>query len=90
MEAQRDPATSPPAGSTPTPDSYALYVEGGAIHVWQYRHSIADPEGTWTFLETFDRAAEPRLSLTQATLGPPTDDGYWVYTGDYECFLGCA
>lgn len=90
MAAHPTQPASPPTGSTPTPDSYALYVTEGTIDCWQYRHSIADPEGRWAFVRTFDRAENPRLSLTRATLGPPTDDGYWVYTGDYECFLGCA
>ena len=39
--------------------------------------------------ETFDQADEPKLSVTQVTLTAPTEDGYWVYTKEYDCFLGC-
>jgi|AntRauMinimDraft_4_1070384.scaffolds.fasta_scaffold01770_3 hypothetical protein len=43
-----DSASSPepaPDKTDPIPDSYAIYVTGSALHVWQYRHSIFEPDG---------------------------------------------
>ncbi len=47
------------------------------------------PDSHAIYVETFDRGDNPQLSLKQATLTAPTDDGYWVYTTEYDCFLGC-
>lgn len=83
------PSAPTPERSQPIPDSYAIFVTETALHIWQYRHSISEPEGEWEFVETIAQADEPQLSLTQASLTPPDDEGYWVYAIEYDCSLGC-
>lgn len=82
------PGPTPDRGS-PIADSYAIFVTPESLQIWQYRHSMADPEGTWGFVERFDQHDAPQFSLTHATLTVPDDDGYWVYAKDYDCILGC-
>jgi len=72
------------------PESYAVHVTDERIAVWQYRVGIDDPDGTWAFVERLDTAADPKLSLDQARPMPPTDGGYWIYGGSYDCELDCG
>jgi hypothetical protein len=85
--------TTPPELSPPRdeaiPESYALYVDTDQISVWQYRVSIADPDGKWRFVEKLGRQNNPRLTLEDATLKPPTAEGYWIYGRSYDCRLDC-
>ena len=89
MSSTESPPGPTPDRTDPIAGSYAIYVTTERLHVWQYQHSMSAPEGDWQFVETFDRGDEPKLSLTQATLTAPTDDSYWVYAKEYDCFLGC-
>jgi hypothetical protein len=87
-----DGTTAP--GSTPNrteaiQDSYAIHVDGRCISVWQYRVDISTPEGRWDFVEAFDHDDDPKLSVEQAALTPPTAEGYWVYSTSYDCELDC-
>lgn len=78
-----------PDRSEVIPDSYAVYVTDRQIHVWQYLVTVSAPDGEWNFVETLDHDDDPRLSVSYATLTPPTDDGYWIYSTSYDCELDC-
>ena len=72
------------------PESYAVYVTTEWINVWQYRVNLSEPEGAWYFVESLDRANDPKLSLDHATPTAPTPEGYWIYSRTYSCELDCA
>jgi hypothetical protein len=57
--------------------------------VWQFRVTLAEPDGGWTFVESQAHEKDPRLSLEYATLSAPADEGYWVYSRTYDCTLDC-
>jgi hypothetical protein len=71
------------------PDSYALYVDDQHVHVWQYRHTLAERDGEWYHEETLDRDDGVRLSLAYATPTAPSAEGYWIYSRSYDCELDC-
>jgi hypothetical protein len=74
----------------PVPDlDTANTVTDTDIHVWEYRATVADPEGDWQFVETHHRADDPRLSLEYAELSPGTEEGHWVYSRTYDCEIDC-
>ncbi|ELZ33163.1 hypothetical protein C472_14662 [Halorubrum tebenquichense DSM 14210] len=78
-----------PERSNAIPDSYAIYVNDQGVDVWQYRVDVRDPDGSWRFVETHDAEADLRVSLDLATLTPPSDEGYWVYSKTYDCETNC-
>jgi hypothetical protein len=82
------PATEPPRDEA-LPETYAVRVTDDAVHVWEYRATVADRTGDWQFVETLDRDDDPRLSLEYAELSPGTADGHWVYSRSYDCQLDC-
>jgi hypothetical protein len=79
-----------PARSDAIPDTYAIYVDEEHIHVWQYRVTVSEPDGTWQFVESLDRSDDtPSLSLEYATPMAPAADGYWIYSKSYNCEIDC-
>ena len=70
-------------------DTHAIHVRDLHIHVWQYRLRLSDSDGEWTHVETLRRDDDPKLSVEQATMSPPSADGYWIYCKRYDCTLGC-
>jgi hypothetical protein len=88
MSTESAPDVSPERDDV-QPESYAVYVDEEAIHVFQYRVTLAERDGEWYFLETLARADDPRLSLDFATPRPPSDGGYWIYSKSYDCRLDC-
>lgn len=82
------PVPDPPREDA-IPGTYAVRVTENAIHVWEYRVTVADPDGDWQFVETLDRGDDPRLSIEYAELSPGTEDGHWVYSRTYDCELDC-
>lgn len=89
MEVDTSHPKPEPARSDVIPKSYAVYVTTARIHVWQYRATIAEPDGAWHFVETLDRANDPKLSMDHASPMPATPDGYWIYSRTYDCELDC-
>ncbi|MFC7173708.1 hypothetical protein ACFQL0_10815 [Haloplanus litoreus] len=86
----RGPTPEPrPERSDAIPDSCAIRVDDRRLDVWQYRVGIADPDGEWTFVETFDHEDDPKLSVEQPTLTPPGADAYWIYSTSSDCELDC-
>ncbi|MBB6647643.1 hypothetical protein [Halobellus ruber] len=71
------------------PESFAVYVTAEWVHVWQYRVNVSEPDGAWYFVETLDRANDPKLSMDHASPTAPTPDGYWIYSRTYDCELDC-
>lgn len=82
------PDTEPPRESA-TPETYAVQVTDDSVHVWEFRATVANPDGDWQFVETLDRAEGPRLSLEYAELTVGTADGHWTYCRTYDCELDC-
>jgi hypothetical protein len=82
------PSTEPPRTDV-APESYAVNVSDERISVWQYRVTPSARDGTWAFVEAFDRVDGPSLSLEYARFTAPADDGYWVYSRSYDCRLDC-
>jgi len=89
MDSNAAQPTRSPDRSEAIPESYAVYVTDRQIQVWQYRVDVSAPDGKWHFVETLDRADDPRLSVDHATLMPPTADGYWIHCKSYDCELDC-
>jgi hypothetical protein len=83
------PGSRHPPRADVRPESYAIRVTDGQIRVWQYRATLTDPDGEWHHVETLDRESDPRLSLDQAIVDAPGDDGYWIYSKSYDCTLDC-
>jgi hypothetical protein len=71
------------------PESYGIRVTDDTVRVWQYRVTLAEPDGEWHHVETLDQTDQPRLSLEYATVAPPHEDGYWIYSKSYDCALDC-
>ena len=59
-ESQPPEAARPPRDD-PLPESYALRVTDGEVHVWQYNPTISEPAGEWQYVETIDQANAPRF-----------------------------
>ena len=72
------------------PDSYAIRVDDRGVDVWQYRVDLEEPGGAWQFVETHDAEDDLRVSLELATLTPPSENGYWVYSRTYDCETDCT
>lgn len=89
MDSATDRPRPNPERSETIPESYAVYVNDRRIHVWQYRVDISEPDGQWHFVETLDRADDPKLSLDHATPTAPDGDGYWIYSRSYSCEIDC-
>jgi hypothetical protein len=89
MSEHEKPTDIEPPESDVRPDSYAVRVDETHVHVWQYQITVADPEGTWQFVERLDRKRNPRLSLEQVRPKEPGADGYWLYSRSYDCTLDC-
>jgi len=89
MSEQTTPRTPAPDREAAIPESYAVYVGDRSIDVWQYRLTVADPDGEWHFHERLDRENDPRLSLDFAQVTPPSPEGYWIYSKSYDCELDC-
>jgi|GEM_PF-1749919 len=87
--ASSDAPTAKPPREDAIPETYAVRVTDTDIHVWEYRATVADPEGDWQFVETLDRADDPHLSLEYAELSPGTEEGHWVYSRTYDCEIDC-
>ena len=87
-ESQPPEAARPPRDD-PLPESYALRVTDGEVHVWQYNPTISEPEGEWQYVETIDQVNAPRFTLEYATLTAPAGDGYWLYSKSYDCAMDC-
>ena len=79
-----------PNRDSAVPDSYAIRVDDQGVDVWQYRVDLEEPDGAWRFVETHDIEDNLRVSLDLATLEPPTEDGYWVYSRTYDCETDCV
>lgn len=88
MASTESPATEPPRTNV-IPGSYAINVTDEYVHAWEYRVNASAQDGEWHFLETLDRADEPRLSLEYASLASPAEAGYWIYSRSYDCELDC-
>jgi hypothetical protein len=82
------PTTEPPREDA-IPETYAVRVTDEHVRVWEYRATVAEPDGAWQFVETLDRGDDPRLSLEYAEFTTGTADGHWVYSRDYDCELDC-
>jgi len=82
------PATEPPREDA-IPETYAVRVTDEYVHVWEYRATVAEPDGAWQFVETLDRDDDPRLSLEYAEFALDTSDGHWVYSRTYDCERDC-
>jgi len=80
---------STPNRDTAVPDSYAIYVNDGGVDIWQYRVNLEEPGGAWRFVESHDPEDDLRVSLELATLTPPSESGYWVYSTTYDCETDC-
>ena len=79
-----------PNRDTAVPNSYAIRVDEQGVDVWQYRVDLEEPGGAWRFVETHDSEDDLRVSLELATLTPPSENGYWVYSRTYDCETDCA
>jgi hypothetical protein len=71
------------------PESYGIRVTDEAVYIWQYRVTLAEPDGEWHHVETLDQTDQPRLSLEYVTVAPPDEDGYWIYSKSCDCALDC-
>jgi len=80
---------STPNRDTAVPDSYAIHVNDGGVDIWQYRVNLEEPGGAWRFVESHDPEDDLRVSLELATLTPPSESGYWVYSRTYDCETDC-
>lgn len=78
-----------PGRSDAVPDSYAIHVDNQSIEVWQYRVNLDEPDGSWRFVEAHNPEDDLRVSVDFATLTPPADNGYWVYSKTYDCEMDC-
>jgi hypothetical protein len=70
-------------------ETFAIHVTDAHVIVWQYRLTLSAPDGEWHLVETLDQDNAPRLSLDYATVHPPDDVGYWIYSKSYDCALDC-
>jgi len=88
MASTETPATEPPREDAIL-ETYAVQVTDEHVHVWEYRATVAEPDGGWQFVETLDRDDDPRLSLEYAEFTLDAADGHWVYSRSYDCELDC-
>ena len=82
--------TAAPERTNVVPDTYAIYVNGRSVDVWQYRVDLDEPDGDWRFVETHGAEDDLRVSIDLARLTPPSENGYWVYSRTYDCETDCT
>jgi len=90
MAADTTRAKQTPKRDAAVPDSYAIHVDDRGVDVWQYRVDLDEPGGGWRFVESHDAEDDLRMSLELAMLTPPSENGYWVYSGTYDCETDCT
>lgn len=60
-------SSSPESVSPPRTDiqheTFAIHVTDAYVTVWQYRITMAAPDGQWQLVETLEQDNAPRLSL---------------------------